>query len=184
MTSLANLHVALLHWPMANKLGELIATATTSIDLHDLGRTCTTYDVPKLWVVQPLDSQRAMVERILAHWTEGPGSQIHPDRPQALRRVELVRDLDELAAKLPGTTWVATSAAAEEPTMSVSELRRQLHGSPEAPYVLCFGTGWGMAPQVLAAADAVLEPIRAGSYNHLSVRSAVAIYLDRLWRGA
>jgi hypothetical protein len=48
--------------------------------------------------------------------------------------------------------------------------------------LVVFGTGWGLAPSVLAGGDALLEPIRAtqGDYNHLSVRSACAIALDRL----
>ncbi len=48
--------------------------------------------------------------------------------------------------------------------------------------LLIFGTGWGLAPAVVAEADALLEPIRSavGDYNHLSVRSACAIALDRL----
>ena len=45
-----------------------------------------------------------------------------------------------------------------------------------------FGTGWGLAEEVFAAADATLAPVvGAGEYNHLSVRSAVAIVLDRLF---
>jgi tRNA (guanine37-N1)-methyltransferase len=47
-----------------------------------------------------------------------------------------------------------------------------------------FGTGWGLAEEVFARSDAILAPIRgsaADGYNHLSVRSAVAIVLDRLF---
>ena len=49
--------------------------------------------------------------------------------------------------------------------------------------LVVFGTGWGLAPEVIRSADAILEPIRASietRYNHLSVRSACAITLDRL----
>ena len=50
------------------------------------------------------------------------------------------------------------------------------------PYLLIFGTGWGLTETVFSRADVVLEPVRGpGSYNHLSVRSAVAIILDRLF---
>ena len=52
------------------------------------------------------------------------------------------------------------------------------------PHLLVFGTGWGLAPEVIERADLVLEPICGPTdYNHLSVRSAAAIILDRL-RGA
>jgi hypothetical protein len=48
--------------------------------------------------------------------------------------------------------------------------------------LVVFGTGWGLAREVVDAADAVLAPIRGteSSYNHLSVRAACAIALDRL----
>ena len=47
--------------------------------------------------------------------------------------------------------------------------------------LLLFGTGWGLTVEVLGQADMVLEPIRGvGDYNHLSVRAAAAVILDRL----
>ncbi|HQK80165.1 MAG TPA: RNA methyltransferase [Syntrophales bacterium] len=49
--------------------------------------------------------------------------------------------------------------------------------------MLVFGTGWGLADSIVARADCSLPPVRGGSdgYNHLSVRSAVAVVLDRLF---
>ncbi len=50
--------------------------------------------------------------------------------------------------------------------------------------LLVFGTGWGLADEVIQGADALLEPVRAREatgYNHLSVRAACAIILDRLF---
>ncbi|MBZ0118749.1 MAG: RNA methyltransferase, partial [Sandaracinaceae bacterium] len=47
------------------------------------------------------------------------------------------------------------------------------------------GTGHGLAREVIEQSDAVLAPIRAGaSFNHLSVRAAAAITLDRLFGDA
>jgi hypothetical protein len=41
--------------------------------------------------------------------------------------------------------------------------------------------GWGLAPQALSLCTHVLEPVEgADGYNHLSVRSAAAVILDRL----
>ena len=62
-------------------------------------------------------------------------------------------------------------------------------GAPELLIVflivlLLFGTGWGLAPEALARMDDVLEPVRGTTdYNHLSVRSAASIILDRLRNG-
>jgi hypothetical protein len=53
------------------------------------------------------------------------------------------------------------------------------------PILLLFGTGWGLSDSLTNEADFKLEPIfgkALDGYNHLSVRSAVAIYCDRLRR--
>jgi len=49
------------------------------------------------------------------------------------------------------------------------------------PFLIVFGTGWGLTESILAQSDYVLEPIEGGTdYNHLSVRAAAAIIMDRL----
>ena len=66
--------------------------------------------------------------------------------------------------------------------MPYAEARLRLARS-ERPVLILFGTGWGLAGEIVAAADVRLEPIRATpdeGYNHLSVRAACAITLDRL----
>jgi hypothetical protein len=67
-------------------------------------------------------------------------------------------------------------------TLSFGDARRRLDEG-DKPLLIVFGTGWGLAPAVIAEADACLEPIRSSKsvYNHLSVRSACAIALDRLY---
>ena len=50
------------------------------------------------------------------------------------------------------------------------------------PWLILFGTGSGLTDGVLEQCDHLLDPIEgAGEYNHLSVRGAVAIILDRLF---
>ena len=47
--------------------------------------------------------------------------------------------------------------------------------------LLLFGTAHGLAPELSETADYTLPPIESTTgYNHLSVRSAVSIILDRL----
>jgi hypothetical protein len=82
--------------------------------------------------------------------------------------------------------WV-TAAREVGPAISFDEGRRRVEGDGEGDghgkaVLVLFGTGWGLAQGVIAGADAVLEPIRPrrGDYNHLSVRAACAIALDRL----
>jgi tRNA (guanine37-N1)-methyltransferase len=97
--------------------------------------------------------------------------------------VRVVPSLDVVAAAVGPATWVATSAKPPRVTWTVADLAARLAAGTR-PIVLMLGTGWGLAPQVLAAADEVLEPIHIGDYDHLSVRSAASIYIDRVWRAA
>ena len=51
----------------------------------------------------------------------------------------------------------------------------------ESPVLLVLGTSHGLAPEILERADAIVTPVRGFSaYNHLPVRSAAAILVDRL----
>jgi len=49
------------------------------------------------------------------------------------------------------------------------------------PVLLLFGTAHGLAQEILEQCDLSLPPIKGGTdYNHLSVRSAASIIIDRL----
>ena len=73
---------------------------------------------------------------------------------------------------------ISTTAAGRDDQIGFSEFRKMEF---EKPVLLLFGTGNGLSNQVHELADYVLEPIKGlQNYNHLSVRSAVAIVLDRI----
>ena len=77
-------------------------------------------------------------------------------------------------------TIVATAARRLRKTVSYDAMRAQMQDET-GPFVLVFGTGYGLADPVIDRVDSVLEPIGdPDNWNHLSVRSAVAITLDRL----
>jgi hypothetical protein len=58
---------------------------------------------------------------------------------------------------------------------------RETMDNSQGPFLLLFGTGWGMSEQLMSRADFILKPINGPTeYNHLSVRAACAIILDRL----
>ena len=58
-------------------------------------------------------------------------------------------------------------------------MRRKIESGED--FIICFGTGWGLTEEFISSADLILEPIKgATDYNHLSVRSAASIVLDRL----
>lgn len=180
------LYLALVHYPIVNKLGAAVVTSVTNFDIHDIARAARTYGVARYFIVTPIELQRDFVRRIMAHWIEGEGADYNPTRGDALTATTTAADLTEVAREIERDgngppLWVATSARAGGPLMKTAELRRRLDEG-DAPVCLIFGTGHGLHPDVLELADATLEPIHgAADFNHLSVRSAVSIYLDRLF---
>ena len=177
--------IALLHYPMLNKRGAAVATSVTNFDIHDIARAGKTYGVDGYFIVTPIRMQRDFIHRIIRHWVEEEGAVYNPTRGDALRDVEVAADLTAVGASIARNgkgepLWVATSARAGAPAIALEKLREKL-ASGEQNVCLLFGTGHGIHPDLLELVDAVLEPIPGPSdYNHLSVRSAVAIYLDRL----
>jgi hypothetical protein len=182
------LAVALVHHPILDGRGEVVTTAVTNLDVHDLARSARSYGCTDYFVTHPIAAQRELVTRIREHWTEGSSGRRIPDRREALGVLRIVDSLDAAIEALGGRGAVeiwATAARTLGPSISFAEGRARLEASDARAVLLVFGTGWGLAPAVTEGADALLEPIRAatGDYNHLSVRAACAIALDRL-RGA
>jgi hypothetical protein len=180
------LYVALVHWPVYNREGETVATSVTPLDLHDLGRLALTYGVAGYYVTNPYESQRRLVEEILYHWREGLGGEHSPQRQRALSNAQVVPSaadaFDDVAGEAGSEPFVvATTARLLENALSPDELEAAAAGRP---ILLLFGTGYGLTEDLLRAADAALEPITGhGDFNHLPVRAAIAVYLDRLLGG-
>ncbi len=183
MTS-PTLYLALIHYPVINKEGRIIASSITNLDLHDIARLARTYGVRRYYVVQPLKDQRELVKELLKYWQSGHGRVYNPDREEALRLLRVVPALSvalrEIREETPQLTLVATEARAGRATLSFAAARRRLWSGENM--LLLFGTAWGLAPRLLEGCDEVLDPIpgRVDGYNHLSVRTAAAIILDRL----
>jgi len=167
-----------------SKQGEVIAAAVTNLDLHDIARAARTYGVRRYYVVTPLADQQTLVRRILAHWLTGAGAHHNPDRGAALEIIRLQDSLAGVLEHIRGRSGrrplvVATSSRQHPGAAGFGRLRRLLQA--ENPCLLLFGTAWGLAPEIIQAADMVLAPINGCTeYNHLAVRSAAAIVLDRL----
>ena len=176
--------VALVHHPVLDRQGAVVTTAVTNLDVHDLSRSARTYGCSDYWVTHPIAAQRELVGRILTHWTDGSSGQRIPDRREALTLLRIVDSLDAAIAALGGREAVevwTTAARSLGDSLRFADARARVEGEGKA-LLIVFGTGWGLARSVVDAADALLEPIHAenGDYNHLSVRSACAITLDRL----
>ena len=179
-----NLYVALTHYPVVNKQGEIIASALINLDLHDISRASKTYGVKAFYVVTPLLDQKLLAEKIIAHWVGGTGGEHNPARRSALELIkvrdaisDVVEDIKSIESSIPKT--VTTCARRYPASIGYQEFRGFLKSG--RPHLLIFGTAWGLAESFITEADFVLEPISGTTeYNHLSVRSAAAIILDRL----
>ncbi|MFH1076889.1 MAG: RNA methyltransferase [Pseudomonadota bacterium] len=180
-----NLHIALLHYPVYNKQRKEIVSAVSPIDLHDISRAARTYNVGSFSLVTPLLDQQDLAQRVVKHWTEGFGATYNPTRKDALSLVriksnlnEVVEEIEKLGHGRPKIT--ATDARPFPDPISYDKMARLIK-EDKTPHLILFGTAWGLTVECIGQADYTLEPIASGGdYNHLSVRTAAAIILDRL----
>ena len=177
--------LALIHYPVLNKNQEIIGSAVTNLDLHDIARSARTYGVDTLYVVTPYPDQQLLFQQLLDHWLTGYGAQYNSKRGEALALVHICDDLGQLFAGVTGKwqqrpTVLATCAREKHPCIWPYGMVREKLANGEC-FLILFGTAWGLAQEAIEAADGILPPINGkGDYNHLSVRSAAAIVLDRL----
>lgn len=182
---MAPLYLALIHYPVYNKRNEIITTTITNLDLHDIARASLTYGVRRYYVVNPLASQQDMVQRMYRYWVSEFGSRYNPSRREAFTVIKGSLDLPSVLQDIQREEGafpfqVATDARPRPASICYKALRKILEGE-RRPFLLLFGTGWGLAEEVLSCSHYFLEPITGTTtYNHLSVRSAVSIILDRL----
>jgi hypothetical protein len=183
------IRIALIHYPVYGRQERVIATALTTIDVHDLARLSRTYGVEGFYVVTPLSSQQELARRLIDHWVSGWGAQYNPTRKEALSLVKVADDLEEVLRGIEQeegrkTKTVATAARRYAQARACGEIAKLLRKEEEGPYLILFGTGWGLTREIVEQCNYVLEPIEGKGYNHLSVRTAAAIILDRLLGGA
>ncbi|MCK5071200.1 MAG: RNA methyltransferase [Desulfocapsa sp.] len=183
-TNQSGLDIVLVHHPVVNKIGETIGSAVTNLDIHDIARAGKTYGVDSYYIVTPYEDQQKLVTEILEHWNSGHGATYNPARKEALELVILADSLErviEMVTEKRGhkPLLLTTSARLQEKTLSYKDARTKLDAKEAT--LLLFGTAHGLAPEVMEMTDFCLPPVGAGTdYNHLSVRSAVSIILDRL----
>jgi len=179
-----SVYIALLHSPVYNKRKEIVTTCITGFDLHDIARTAVTYGIKKYFVVNPLPAQREFARRIFDFWMEEESLEFNWTRAEAFRLISIKETLEETIDEVTKDEGrrpkVIATSAKPRGGMKFEDLKFEIENS-KTPYLLLFGTGWGMAEEVFEKVDAILEPIvGSADYNHLSVRSATAIILDRL----
>lgn len=178
-----SVYIALLHFPVYNKRHEVVTTCITGFDLHDIARTALTYGIKKYFVINPLPAQREFAQRIFEFWMEEDSLEFNWTRAEAFKLIAIRETLDEVIQEIEEGEGVRPQiiATSAKPVgkLIYEDLRTEMAAAGK-PYLIIFGTGWGMAEEVFDKADATLAPIGNSDYNHLSVRSAIAIILDRL----
>lgn len=181
----SKVYIALLHYPMYNKRHDIITTSVTNLDLHDISRAARTYNMEGFFVVHPAESQQQLIKTILGFWQEGYGGQYNPDRKDAFRLFRIASTLEEVVKTIQAETGqevvtVATDAKQYSNSIAYKDLKNMIYNE-ERVFLLLFGTGFGMEDGLVRNCEFILKPIMgAGDYNHLSVRSAVSIIIDRL----
>jgi tRNA (guanine37-N1)-methyltransferase len=181
----ADVYLALLHYPVYDKNHQVVTTAVTNMDIHDISRSGRTYGVRGFYVVTPVKALQKLALKIIDHWETGHGSQYNVTRKQALEITRIANTLDDVIIDIERQAGekpeiIVTSARPAANRTSFTTLRDMLKKKTR-PFLIIFGTGWGLTETLFSQADYVLEAIEGYTdYNHLSVRSAAAIILDRL----
>ena len=179
-------YIGLLHYPVYNRRGEVIVSAITNLDLHDLARLAKTYGARRFYVINPLTDQQDLAKSICRHWVSGYGARYNKDRQEAMSLISVVptlkasmADIKDIEGEIP--IIMATDAGKDKGQRVNYRLAKEIVASNKVVMIL-FGTAWGITEGPIRRADYLLEPIFGVSdYNHLSVRTAAAITLDRLF---
>ncbi len=167
--------VALVHAPVLNRKGVSSATAITPMDVHDFARTAAFYGVDTVFMVHPAEAMHQMVQDVTGYWQTGEGGVRNQGRKQVLQSVRMLRDLHEAQA-MGYQLWFTSANPPEDAVQEPSALPKMA-----GKHLLVFGTAWGLDVENLPKANGWLSPIVGiGKVRHLSVRAALAIYLDRL----
>ena len=178
-------YIALVHHPVYNSRLEVVSTAFKSIDAHDISRDATAYGVRKFYLINPVEEQRRLAGRLVDHWIEGEGKNFNETKSKAFGIVSIISTIEEAIGQIEEVEGkkpkiVATDARFSDDMTGYRTLREKIFENEES-FLILFGTGSGLTLETIKAADYVLRPISGYSqFNHLSVRSAAAIVLDRL----
>ena len=184
---MVKLAICLVHFPIYDRKGNKTCTNITTFDIHDIARLARTYNLCRHYIAHPFRSQREIAFRIIQYWTAGKGGELNHDRSEALRLVRVVPSLEDAQEDLKERFGappysVYTDARPLRVSISYSQFKRKIRRS-KRPGILIFGTGWGIVRDEIERGDFFLEPVgHTSDYNHLSVRSAASIILDRIFR--
>lgn len=180
-----NFSIALVHYPVANKDGGEMVSSITTLDAHDFARMAKTYGAKRAYMVTPVEDQKRLVERIVTHWKDDDAlKKIDGRKSLAIGVLKTADSIDAMIAdtkkRSKRVRLLATTAAKTAASVSPAAWRELAVEGEE--WIILFGTAYGLGKSLMERADAVLLPIEGGGeFNHLPVRGASAIILDRLF---
>ncbi|MBD3231744.1 hypothetical protein GF322_03710 [Candidatus Dependentiae bacterium] len=188
-----NHYVALMHTQVIVKNGMQGNTSIASLDIHDIARSSATYGIENYFVVTKLQDQKKILDTFLDFWLSNVGKKYNKTRFQAVSKVRSAMDFDDVLNQIRNKEKkeplvIATSAKdyeqyINEETKIIDYFSQGKIFKRKRPVLIVLGTGQGLSESIIARCDYLLLPIKGMSeYNHLSVRSAAAIILDR-WLG-
>jgi len=172
----SRIDVALVHSPVLNRKGECSTTAITPMDVHDFSRTAVFYGIEQVYLIHPAEGMQSMVADLTGYWKHGEGGQRNKGRREVLQCIQMVNTLEDAQARHDYQLWFTSAQDMDASSVLPADL-------PKMPgnHLIVFGTGWGLDVENLPKANGWLSPIVGiGKVRHLSVRAALAIYLDRL----
>ncbi len=185
----ARTYVVLAHHPVLDRNAKIVTTSITNFDIHDIARACTTFGIAGYFPATPIALQREKMNRIVDIWRKEISQAGASDRGRALGRVTIADSIESAITAIESRhkhkAWVvATSAQPTDlaPSTSYKKLLADRCADRKTPMILVLGTGWGLHSSVYSLSNQVLMPVEGiGDYNHLSVRSALAAILDRIF---
>jgi hypothetical protein len=144
-----------------------------------------TFGIELCYIVTPLPRQRQITEQLIHHWRQGYGAKYNPLRSEALKKVAIRNGMDDVLAEIrrDGEPIIIGTSSLERSQKAIGygELHQWIRRE-ERPFLLLFGTGWGLTEETVGLCEKMLMPIKgAGEYNHLSLRVALGIILDRIF---
>jgi len=182
-------YVVLMHDQVLLKSGEIGTTSVTTLDLHDIARSAATYGIKNYYIVTPLKDQQKITRTLLDFWQTPDGIEYNLHRHKSISLIKVKNSLDEVIADIKeqaghlDPVLIGTSAKPVSGVIDITYFDQDKVWEHKKPVLLILGTGHGLNSEVLQRTDFMLGPVEGiTNFNHLSVRSAAAIILDR-WLG-
>jgi tRNA (guanine37-N1)-methyltransferase len=182
-------YVVHMHADIVTAGGSDGTTSVTSIDIHDIARSCATYGVKKFFLVTPLLDQQAIIKEFTKFWLSERGANYNKSRFEAISILQVCSSFDEVLERIEaieGTLPIKISTSAKKAQKDETVIcynDQEVVWTQNKPVLIILGSGQGLSQKILDASEYLLTPVCGMTdYNHLSVRSAAAIIIDR-WLG-